>query len=60
MKVGFVVDRTDSTPSIHRNGSQKSWKQRVSDKIVKRDLILNFRKPQIGRMGDLVIYIATD
>jgi DNA modification methylase len=45
-EVGFVLDKTDSALSIET--SQKSWKQRVSDKIVKRDLILNFRKPKSG------------
>ena len=43
-EVGFVVDKTDTALSIDME--QKSWKQVVSDKITKRDLVLNFYKPR--------------
>jgi 16S rRNA G966 N2-methylase RsmD len=56
-EVGFIVDKTDTTLSIDME--QKSWKQLVSDKITKRDLVLNFRKPKPGQLR-MRIVIPTD
>jgi hypothetical protein len=56
-EVGFVVDKTGTSLSI--DVEQKSWKQRVSDKITKRDLVLNFRKPKPGQLR-MRLFIPTD
>jgi hypothetical protein len=42
--VGFVVEKSETTLSI--DTGQKTWKQIVSDKVSKRDLVINFRKPK--------------
>jgi hypothetical protein len=51
-EAGFVVDKSDSALFI--DSEQKSWKQTVSDKITKRDLVLNFRKPS---QSDAVVQV---
>jgi DNA modification methylase len=57
-EVGFVVDKTDAALSIDME--QKSWKQLVSDKITKRDLILNFRKPKPGEWRVMQVFIPAN
>jgi 16S rRNA G966 N2-methylase RsmD len=47
-EVGFIADRSDS--AIFIDTDQKSWKQLVSDKITRRDLVINFRKPRPGEV----------
>jgi 16S rRNA G966 N2-methylase RsmD len=42
-EVGFIVDKTDSALFI--DTGQKSYNQNTADKARKRDLVLNFRKP---------------
>ena len=44
--VGFSVSRCDEAVSIDTGSS--TYNQRVWDKAVKRDLVLNFRKPRAG------------
>jgi DNA modification methylase len=46
-EVGFVVDKTESALFI--DTGQKSYNQLTADKTTKRDLVLNFRKPQPGQ-----------
>jgi hypothetical protein len=41
-----VIDRNESALFI--DAAEKSWKQRVADKVTKRDLVINFRKPKPG------------
>lgn len=41
---GFLVDKSDSAVFI--DTSQKSYNQRTADKVNKRDLVINFRKPK--------------
>ncbi|MFH1740630.1 MAG: hypothetical protein ABIH23_16600, partial [bacterium] len=45
-EVGFAVEKTDSVLFI--DTGQKAWKQIVADKVNKRDLVINFRKPEHG------------
>jgi len=53
-EAGFIVDTSDS--AIFIDASQKSWKQLVADKVNKRDLVINFRKPRPGEVeGNLTI-----
>jgi len=42
--IGFISDKFEVT--IFIDTAQKSWKQNVADKIHKRDLVINFRKPK--------------
>jgi hypothetical protein len=52
-EAGFLVDRSDSAVFI--DTGQKAWKQIVADKVNKRDLVINFRKP---KPGETVSYVA--
>jgi hypothetical protein len=57
-EVGFVVDRTESALFI--DTGQKSYNQRTADKSTKRDLVLNFRKPQPGEWRVAPIFIPAN
>ena len=53
-EAGFVADKSDSALFIDTD--QKSWKQQVADKVTKRDLVINFRKPRADELAsDLTI-----
>jgi len=47
-EVGFLPDKNESALFIDM--AEKSWKQRVADKVHKRDLVINFRKPKPGEV----------
>lgn len=47
--VGFLVDQADAVLSI--DTGQKSYNQLTADKVNKRDLVINFRKPRPGELG---------
>jgi len=47
-EVGFMPDKSKS--AIYIDTTQKTHKQRVADKVTKRDLVINFRKPQPGEV----------
>jgi len=51
-EVGFIVDKSDSALFI--DTSQKSYNQLTADKVNKRDLVINFRKPQPGEITSQV------
>ena len=42
-EIGFIVDETDAALFI--DTGQKSYNQKVADKVTKRDLVINFQKP---------------
>ena len=42
-EVGFLINVSGA--AIFIDTDQKSWKQLVADKVTKRDLVINFRKP---------------
>ena len=48
-EVGFVADKTDSALFI--DTEQKSFNQINAEKVTKRDLVINFRKPRLGEAG---------
>jgi DNA modification methylase len=50
-EVGFVVGKTDSALFI--DTGQKSYNQLVADKVTKRDLVINFRKPKPHEQPEL-------
>jgi len=52
-EAGFLVDRSESAVFI--DTGQKSWKQQVADKVTKRDLVINFRKPKPGEAAGAVL-----
>jgi len=43
-EVGFLIDKSEEALFI--DTGQKAWKQIVADKVSKRDLVINFRKPK--------------
>lgn len=47
-EIGLISERSDNTLFI--DVAQKSWKQLVSDKITRRDLVINFRKSRSGEL----------
>jgi DNA modification methylase len=53
-QIGFIVDESDSALFI--DTGQKSYNQIMGDKVNKRDLVINFRKPRPGEIsGTLII-----
>ena len=48
-RVGFTVEQSDRALFIDTGSN--TYNQRVTDKVVKRDLVLNFRKPRPGESG---------
>lgn len=51
---GFVVEQATTTTSI--GTGQRSYYQRVLDNTVKRDLVINYRKPYIDEAKNIFIY----
>lgn len=45
---GFVSAQSGET--LYIDTDRKSWKQLVADKVTKRDLVINFRKPKLGEV----------
>jgi len=56
-EAGFIVDLSANTVGI--DSSQKAYQQSVADKVTKRDLIINFRKPLKSEIISEV-YISDD
>ena len=52
-QVGFVVDVSDT--ALYIDAAQKSYNQLIADKITKRDLVINFRKPRPGELSSVII-----
>ncbi len=51
-EVGFLVDKSDSVLFI--DTGQKSYNQIMADKVTKRDLVMNYRKPRPGELTSLI------
>ncbi len=47
-EVGFIVEKSETALFI--DTAQKSYNQLVADKVNKRDLVINFRKPKPGEL----------
>ena len=47
-ETGFIVEKSDY--ALYIDTDQKSYNQLVADKVNKRDLIINFRKPKPGEV----------
>lgn len=52
-EVGFISENTESTLFIE--AGQKSYNQTHAEKVTKRDLVINFRKPRPGEVAARVI-----
>lgn len=48
-EAGFIPEKSDS--AIFIDTGQKSYNQLTADKVNKRDLVVNFRKPKLGETG---------
>lgn len=48
-EAGFLSDGSETALFI--DTGQKAWKQIVADKVSKRDLVINFRKPKPGEVA---------
>jgi len=47
-EVGFIPESSDST--LYIDTGQKSFNQLMAEKVTKRDLVINFRKPRPGEL----------
>jgi DNA modification methylase len=47
-EAGFIVEKSDA--ALYIDTGQKSYNQLVADKVNKRDLVINFRKPKSGEL----------
>jgi DNA modification methylase len=56
-QVGFLVQQSDMAIGIETN--QKAYQQSIADKVTKRDLVINYRKPKTGEVT-AAITIAGD
>lgn len=52
-EVGFIVDSSGSALFI--DTGQKSYNQLTADKVTKRDLVINFRKPKLHELVAVII-----
>lgn len=52
-EVGFITETADDAVFI--DTGQKSYNQVTADKVTKRDLVINFRKPRPGETGAVVL-----
>src|SRR5260221_5672581 len=52
-EVGFIVDTSESALFI--DTGQKSYNQLTADKVTKRDLVINFRKPKLDEIAAVTI-----
>jgi hypothetical protein len=48
-KAGFLIEKSDT--ALYIDAGQKSYNQTVADKVTKRDLVINFRKPKPGEVA---------
>lgn len=52
-ELGFVSEDIES--ALYIDAGQKSYNQYTADKVTKRDLVINFRKPRPGELTHLVL-----
>jgi len=57
-EIGFVVDQSGVTLFIETG--QKSFNQLTADKVTKRDLVINFRKPRLGEVVSAVAFTGSE
>src|SRR5260221_5221453 len=52
-EIGFLTDKSNT--ALYIDTGQKAWQQIVADKVTKRDLVINFRKPKLDEVGSVTI-----
>lgn len=52
-EIGFLTDKSNT--ALYIDTGQKAWKQIVADKVTKRDLVINFRKPKLDEIAAVTI-----
>ncbi|MPM57496.1 hypothetical protein SDC9_104318 [bioreactor metagenome] len=52
-QAGFIVEKTDQ--AVYINSATKTTNQYFSDKVTKRDLVINFRKPKPGEAAAAIL-----
>lgn len=52
-EIGFIPELSDSAVFI--DTGQKSYNQQIAEKVTKRDLVINFRKPREGEVAAKVL-----
>ena len=52
-EAGFLSDNGEG--ALYIDTGQKSYNQLTADKVTKRDLVINFRKPRLGEIGGIAI-----
>jgi hypothetical protein len=58
-EIGFITENSSETLFI--DTGQKTYNQKMADKVTKRDLVINFRKPYPGELtGQLSLFDASD
>lgn len=57
-EAGFVTEAADIP--LYIETGQKAWKQTVADKVSKRDLVINYRKPSPGELRATQVFIPAD
>ncbi len=58
-EIGFIPEQSDV--ALYIDTGQKSFNQLIAEKVTKRDLVINFRKPYPGELtGQLALFDATD
>lgn len=57
-QAGFVTEKTDK--ALYIDAGQKSYNQLVADKVTKRDLVINFRKPKPGELATAVTFTGQE
>lgn len=58
-EVGFVVDK-GSDEALFIDTGQKSYNQLTADKVNKRDLVINFRKPKPGEVAQDIALVGDE
>lgn len=57
-EIGFIPDLSDKTLFI--DAEQKSFNQINANKVTKRDLVVNFRKPRPGELSQLMLFTGEE
>ena len=57
-EAGFVVENTEN--AVYIDTTQKTIKQLLADKVNRRDLVINFRKPKPGEWRITQVFIPPD
>jgi len=57
-EVGFIPEKSDAT--IFIDTSQKTFNQLVAEKVTKRDLVINFRKPRPEELAPSAIFTGDE